>query len=82
MHIIMMVVVGAIVGWLASVFMKTNKQMGLLANIAVGIVGSALGDWIFGLLGFYAFGTLARLVVGILGAMLLIAILRKFKIFR
>jgi uncharacterized membrane protein YeaQ/YmgE (transglycosylase-associated protein family) len=82
MDIIVMVVVGAIVGWIASVFMKTSKQMGLLANIAVGIVGSAVGHWLFGLLGLYAYGTLGRLIISVLGAMLLIALLRKFKIFR
>ena len=77
-----MVVVGALVGWMASVFMKTSRQMGLLANIAVGIVGSAIGHWLFGLLGLLAYGPLARLIISVLGAMLLIAILRKLKIFR
>jgi len=37
-------IVGAVVGWLASLVMKTNAQMGAIANIVVGIVGSSLGS--------------------------------------
>ena len=44
-------IIGGIVGWLASIVMKTNPQMGLVANIVVGVVGSLLGFWIAGLLG-------------------------------
>jgi uncharacterized membrane protein YeaQ/YmgE (transglycosylase-associated protein family) len=36
-------IIGGIVGWLASILMKTNGQMGILANVVVGIVGSFLG---------------------------------------
>jgi len=44
-------IVGGVVGWLASLVMKTNAQMGLIANVIVGVVGSLLGFWIAGLLG-------------------------------
>ena len=40
------VIVGAIIGWLASIIAKTNDQMGCLWNIFVGIVGAALGHWL------------------------------------
>ena len=43
MHWIVTLIVGAVVGWLASMLMKTNAQMGAIANIVVGIVGSSLG---------------------------------------
>lgn len=43
---------GALVGWVASLIMKKNQRMGLLANIAVGLIGSALGGWLGSLLGF------------------------------
>jgi uncharacterized membrane protein YeaQ/YmgE (transglycosylase-associated protein family) len=76
------IIVGGIVGWLASIFMKTDKQMGLLANIGVGIVGSWLGFWLFGVVGFHATGLVAGLVVRVLGAMVLIAILKGFRILR
>ena len=40
MGLIVTLVIGGIVGWLASILMKTNAQMGIVANVLVGIVGS------------------------------------------
>ncbi|HEY9098717.1 MAG TPA: GlsB/YeaQ/YmgE family stress response membrane protein, partial [Thiobacillus sp.] len=71
-----------VVGWLASIIMKTNAQMGWIANVVVGVVGSMLGYWIAGLLGFAAVGGLARFIVAFGGAVLLIFILGKLGIFR
>lgn len=48
MGFIVSIIIGGIIGWLASLIMKTNAQMGLLANIVVGIVGSVLGHWAAG----------------------------------
>jgi uncharacterized membrane protein YeaQ/YmgE (transglycosylase-associated protein family) len=76
------IVVGGIVGWLASVFMKTNAQMGILANVIVGIVGSSIGFWLAGVLGLAAYGAVASWIVAILGAAILIAILRALGVFR
>lgn len=79
------IVVGAIIGWVASIIARTNDQMGCLWNIAIGIVGAALGRWLaesalnmkieegFSLAGFLA---------GVVGAVLLILILRAIGIFR
>ena len=39
-NFIVTLVIGGIVGWLASILMKTNAQMGILANVVVGVVGS------------------------------------------
>ena len=79
---IITLIIGGIVGWLASVVMKTNAQMGLVANVLVGIVGSSLGFWIAGLLGMEPTGGILRFVVAIAGAALLIFILGKLGIFR
>ncbi len=76
MGLIVTLLVGALVGWLASIVMKTNAQMGALMNIVVGIIGAALGGWIASLLGFAATGTLSSLVIGIIGACLLIGLLK------
>jgi uncharacterized membrane protein YeaQ/YmgE (transglycosylase-associated protein family) len=76
------IVVGGIVGWLASVFMKTNAQMGILANVIVGIVGSSIGFWLAGVLGLAAYGAVASWIVAIIGAAVLIAILRALGVFR
>lgn len=79
---IVTLIVGGIVGWLASIIMKTNAQMGLIANIVVGIAGSALGFWIAGLLGLAPAGGIVRFGVAVAGAALLIFILGKLGIFR
>jgi uncharacterized membrane protein YeaQ/YmgE (transglycosylase-associated protein family) len=82
MNWIITLVVGGIVGWLASIFMKTNAQMGLIANVLVGIVGSSLGFWLAGVLGLAAYGTIAQWLVAVAGAAILIVILRALGIFR
>jgi uncharacterized membrane protein YeaQ/YmgE (transglycosylase-associated protein family) len=50
-NFILWLLFGALVGWLASLVMRTNAQQGLLLNIVVGIVGAFLGGLIFSLLG-------------------------------
>lgn len=79
---IVTLIIGAIVGWLASIIMKTNAQMGLLANIIVGVLGSVLGFWIAGMLGMDATGGIARFLIALVGAVLLIFILRAFGVFK
>lgn len=59
----MAVIIGGVIGWLASLIMKTNAQMGLIANIVVGVVGSLIGHWAAGALGLAAAGTLANWIV-------------------
>jgi uncharacterized membrane protein YeaQ/YmgE (transglycosylase-associated protein family) len=46
MNLIIQLIVGGVIGWLASVVMKTNAQMGVVANVIVGIVGAGLGGWL------------------------------------
>jgi uncharacterized membrane protein YeaQ/YmgE (transglycosylase-associated protein family) len=82
MGLIISLIIGGVVGWLASIVMKTNAQMGWIANVAVGIVGSMLGYWIAGLLGLAAIGGIGRFVVAVAGAALLIFILQKLGAFR
>jgi uncharacterized membrane protein YeaQ/YmgE (transglycosylase-associated protein family) len=82
MSFIFSLIIGGIVGWLASIVMKTNAQMGMLANVLVGVAGSALGFWIAGALGLAASGGILRFLVAIAGAALLIFILRALGIFK
>jgi uncharacterized membrane protein YeaQ/YmgE (transglycosylase-associated protein family) len=82
MNWIISLVIGGIVGWLASIIMKTNAQMGIIANVLVGIVGSMLGYWVAGLLGIGVAGGLLGFLVAIAGAVLLIVILRALGLFR
>jgi len=81
MSIIVTLIIGGIVGWLASIIMKTNAQMGVLANVAVGIVGSMLGFWLAGMLGIGAAGTLMSWLVAVLGAIVLIGLLKALNVF-
>ncbi len=79
---IVTLLVGAFIGWLASMLMRTNAQQGFILDILVGIAGAALGRWFFGsLLGFEtatAAGALSLggILWGTLGAVLLVAILK------
>ena len=82
MGLIITLVIGGIVGWLASLFMKTNAQMGLIANVVVGIVGSVLGSWLFGILGLAAMGTIGSWIMSVVGAAALIGILKALNVFK
>lgn len=79
MNFIIWIVVGGLIGWAASVIMKTDAQQGLVLNVAVGIVGALVGGWLLAPL----FGTgtinqsdfsLGSLVVSLLGAVILLAV--------
>ncbi len=78
MGLIATIIVGALVGWLASMIAKTNDQMGCIWNIIIGILGAALGHWIASLAFDAEIGrfSLTGLLVGLGGAVLLIMILR------
>jgi uncharacterized membrane protein YeaQ/YmgE (transglycosylase-associated protein family) len=45
MNLIIWLVVGGLIGWLASLLMKTDGQQGILLNVVVGIVGALLAGW-------------------------------------
>ena len=79
---IISLIIGGIIGWLASIVMKTNAQMGLIANVLVGVAGSLLGFWIAGLLGIAPSGGILRFGVAFAGAVLLIFVLGKLGFFR
>jgi len=80
-NLVVTLIIGGVVGWLASVLMRANAQMGIVANIIVGIVGSFLGVFVANALGVRAHTTPAAWIVAVLGAALLIAILRSLGVF-
>jgi len=79
---IITIIIGGIIGWLASIVMKTNAQMGIIANVLVGIVGSVLGSWLAGVLGVAPTSALVGYLISIVGAVILIAILKMLGIFK
>jgi uncharacterized membrane protein YeaQ/YmgE (transglycosylase-associated protein family) len=82
MDFVITLIIGGIVGWLASILMGTNAQMGILANVIVGVVGAFLGHATANALGLTTQGALGGWVVAIVGAVVLIALLRALGFFR
>lgn len=81
MNIILWIVFGGIVGWIASIIMRTDAQMGIGSNIIVGILGALLGGWIVTLFGGPSVSgfNLTSFLVAIVGAIVLLAIVRGFR---
>jgi uncharacterized membrane protein YeaQ/YmgE (transglycosylase-associated protein family) len=84
MNLIIALIIGGIIGWLASIVMRTDAQQGILLNIVVGIVGSLLGGFLLGPLlggGNLLSGALdiRTLLVALLGAIILLAIVNLFR---
>ncbi len=79
MGILAWIILGALAGWIASMIMKADGQMGALANITVGIVGAFIGGWVLSLTGLGGDVNglnLGSLITAVLGAILLIALIR------
>jgi len=81
-HTIVFLVIGGLIGWLASILMKTNGQMGLLANILVGVAGAYIGGWLGGVLGISVSGWVGAALLALGGAVLLIIVLRFLRVLR
>ncbi len=79
MNFIIWIVVGGLIGWIASIIMKTDGQQGLFLNVVVGLIGALIGGWLISPLvgagtinaGAFNFGSL---LVSLLGAIILLAV--------
>ena len=78
-NFIVWLVVGGIIGWVASLIMRTDGQQGIFLNVIVGIIGAALGGWFISPL--VGAGTINQgsfsvggLIVSLIGAVILLAI--------
>lgn len=77
--ILVMIIIGAIAGWLAGVIVKGGGY-GLVGDIIVGIIGGVIGGWIFGALGItMGGGILGAIVAAVIGAVVLLLIIRTLK---
>lgn len=79
MGLIWVLLAGAFIGWIASMVMGTDASMGAVANIIVGLVGAAIGRFVASMLNMVPQGTdfsLGGLIFGVIGACILIAIVR------
>ncbi len=84
MNFIIWLVVGGLIGWLASMLMKTDGQQGIVLNVVVGIVGAMLAGWFISPL--VGVGTinqdnfsLPALLVSFVGAAVLLGIVNLFR---
>ncbi|MFA5936382.1 MAG: GlsB/YeaQ/YmgE family stress response membrane protein [Candidatus Paceibacterota bacterium] len=75
MGIILWIIFGGLVGWIASIIMGTNQQQGMLLNIIVGIFGAVIGGWFFGHGAVNSF-SLYSFMVALIGSIVLITIVK------
>jgi uncharacterized membrane protein YeaQ/YmgE (transglycosylase-associated protein family) len=79
MSIIIWLIMGGIVGWVASMIMGTDGRQGIILNVVVGIVGALLGGWLIGpLLGAGSINdsiSIINFVVSLIGAVILLGLL-------
>lgn len=79
MNLVIWLVVGGLIGWVASLIMRTDAQQGIVLNVVVGIVGALVGGWVISpLIGVATINqsdfSLAGLLVSLGGAVILLAI--------
>ncbi|WP_273353577.1 GlsB/YeaQ/YmgE family stress response membrane protein [Corynebacterium resistens] len=72
------IIIGGLAGWIGSKIMGTDAQMGIFANIIVGVIGGFLGGWIFTLLGIDSGGWIFSFITCLIGACLLLWIIKLF----
>ena len=83
MGIIVWLIMGGLVGWIASLIMGTSAQQGIILNVVVGIVGAMIGGFLLGpLLGAGSINegiTIMSFIVSLIGAVILLAIVNFFQ---
>ena len=84
MNFIIWLIVGGLIGWVASMIMKTDAQQGAILNVVVGIVGAFLGGWLISpLVGVPTINqdafSIGALLVSLVGAIILLAIVNFFR---
>lgn len=84
MNFIIWLILGGVIGWLASIMMKTNDQQGMFLNVIVGIVGAMLGGWFISpMVGVSTINqnnfSLPSLLVSFVGAVILLVIVNIFR---
>jgi uncharacterized membrane protein YeaQ/YmgE (transglycosylase-associated protein family) len=84
MNLILWLIVGGLIGWIASLIMRTDAQQGIFLNVVVGIVGALLAGFLLAPL--FGIGTINQsnfslpgLLISLLGAIILLAIINLFR---
>jgi uncharacterized membrane protein YeaQ/YmgE (transglycosylase-associated protein family) len=83
MGILVWLIVGGVVGWLASIIMRTDAQQGIFLNVIVGIVGALLAGFVVSpMLGIGTINdgiSVATFLISLIGAVILLAIVNLFR---
>jgi uncharacterized membrane protein YeaQ/YmgE (transglycosylase-associated protein family) len=84
MNFIIWLIVGGLIGWVASMIMRTDAQQGIVLNVVVGIVGAFLGGWLIApLIGSGTINSndfsIMGLISSLIGAIILLAIVNLFR---
>ena len=74
------IVIGGLAGWVASMIMKTDASMGVIANVVVGVVGALVANWLLGIFGVSgtsdSSGVITKFVVALIGAVVLLFVFK------
>jgi uncharacterized membrane protein YeaQ/YmgE (transglycosylase-associated protein family) len=81
-NIVLWIILGAAAGWIASMIMGRDAQMGAVANIIVGIIGAMIGGFLFNLVGLtgdtgFNFWTLIVAIIGAIVLLFLVGLVRR-----
>jgi uncharacterized membrane protein YeaQ/YmgE (transglycosylase-associated protein family) len=77
-HLLLFLVIGIVAGFLAGKIMK-GSGFGLIGDLLIGVIGSFIGIWVFGLLGISSGGIIGLLIASVVGALLLLYLIRLVK---
>lgn len=78
MGIVTTIIIGLVSGFIANYIMK-GKGSGFIINLLVGLVGSWVGSFLFGLMGLGAYGFIGTIVASVFGAVVLLFVIKKIK---
>lgn len=73
--ILIVLLVGAVAGWLAGVIMK-GSGFGLVGDIIIGLVGGLIGGWLLPMIGVSFAGIIGSIIMSVIGAVILIYIIK------
>jgi len=77
-HLIWLLIIGLLAGWMAGHVMR-GRGFGLLGDLVVGVIGAWLGGTILHIFGLYSAGFIGSLVTALIGAVILLALIRVIK---
>lgn len=72
------IIIGLLAGFIASK-LQSGKSNGLIINLFLGVIGGAVGGWLFNLLGINTYSWIGDLICGVVGAIIVLWVVSKLK---